>query len=184
MTEEEQVRQAENRLDLATRHLLLMPVFPATEADVDDLKARLLSEYKVQLWATPYRGASGLPIIYAIKARGIYHDIKKLHRQQTAEMSLEFWIVQITGQDWAGITDRVEFKIVNVDEAGMRHIVLTYQQFQTAISLEDGRVLHLPVDDADFLYQLDTTGFPEHFRESGLSEIEIYIDEDGQYQRR
>lgn len=184
MTEEERLAQAQQRLDAATQHLMMLPQFPSSEADVDALKSRLRSDYRVHLWVTPYRGDSGLPIIYAIKAGGLYHDIKLLYRQATEGSVLEFWIVQIVGDDWTGIANRIEFKVVEVDSMGMRRILLSEDQFRTTIPLPDGRTLTLPAGDEEFLYRLNTTGFPKNFRESGLSEIEIYIDENGQYQRR
>lgn len=184
MTEEERVIEARQRLEAATQHVVLMPQFPATEADVDSLKRLLLSEYKVQLWASPDKAASGLPIVYAIKARGIYHDIKLLYRQATGESVLEFWIVQIVGQDWAGVDNSMEFKIVETDSVGLRRIILSEDQFRATIPLPDGRTLTLPAEDEKFLYQLNPSGFPEHFKASGLADVTIYIDEDGQYRRQ
>ena len=49
MTEEERVMQAQMRLDALTQHLMLMPRFPSADTDIDTLKSRLVSEYKVRL---------------------------------------------------------------------------------------------------------------------------------------
>jgi len=69
-----------------------------------------IDELRVQHWAlSPQVHASGLPIIFYLKARGVHYDVKHILTFGHESYTLEYWVTQVGGTHWSGYMRKITF---------------------------------------------------------------------------
>jgi len=145
----------------------------------EGLHRKLVDQWGVQLWVDPWVETSRYHARFGIKARGIHYEILNLYRQEISGDLYEFWVVKVSGKDWSGESYRSEFFLTKTDGVcGHREIIKSSDQFSDSYQIE-GEKFELPVDDLEFLYDLQAWLFPQNYSGSELKNKKVVMDDDG-----
>ena len=182
--EEQLINQAVEDLNGATRWIIEEGIHFYTQHGYKALDRKLSKEWIVGLYTGPFLEEYGYLARFIPKARGIYHDIVNLHREQVGGDYYEFWVVKVTGLDWSGVSNRAEFFVTRTQAVyGIREILKQSDQFLPRYQVEGGREVVLPVDDLEILYYLKAWLFPDNYRGLDVDDMKVFLDRKGNYKR-
>jgi len=182
VSEEELAARALQRLRTASEAIILGQYDPPDPSLQRQMNSRMIDDYGVQLWTEPYVGDGGLPIVYHLKARGIYFDVKHLLNFPRAGYVVEYWVTLIGGTDWAGVAPGSIFRLVRM--AGRDHpreVLHESGRFNRIIPVEGGRAVEIPTDDPRLIYEMSPTAFPSAYGGTELEGLGAERDDTGQY---
>lgn len=182
VSEEELAGRALQRLHTASEAIIRGQYAPPDPSLGVQMNNQIIDQFGVQLWASPVVGNGGLPILYFLKARGIYFDVKHLLSFQRGDQVLEYWVTLISGTDWAGVAPDVSFRLVRMmDRDTPREIIHHSNRFSQTIPVHAAAPVEIPVDDARLIYELSPAAFAEAYAGSVLEGRQAYIDDTGEY---
>lgn len=143
---------------------------------------QIIDQFGVQLWASPVVTDGGTPILYFLKARGIYFDVKHLLSFQRGDQVLEYWVTVIGGTDWAGVAPASVFRLVRMmDPDTPREILHQSERFSRVIPVHGAPSVEIPLDDARLIYEMSPAAFPAAYAGTELEDVQAYIDDTGAY---
>jgi hypothetical protein len=117
--EKEMTERALDRLFKAEKHVMMEYVGrPQTETEREQREDDFIREHGVQIWVNMQVGTQELPIIFPIKAKGIYFDIKHLIDYERDGATYEYWVTQVAPQPWLGLTQQ-KYLLLSNKQRGM-----------------------------------------------------------------
>jgi hypothetical protein len=174
-----------DNLNAATEWLITEGPYTYSLFGKQGIHRKLVDEWGVLLWVDPWTENERYIDGFWIKARGVYHDVINLYREEYNGELYEFWFVKVRGQDWAEFEPKIEFYITKtIDINGRRKVVEKSDQYIDSIKLGDEKIISFPADDLKVLYELQAWLYPSGFRFSDLSNNEIIIDDNGHYKMK
>lgn len=183
--EEQLINGAVEDLNAASRWIIEEGIHFYTQQGAKALNSKLRKEWILGMYGVrPYLEESGYLARFIIKTRGIYHNIINVYREQVGGDYYEFWIVNVTGLDWSGISSRAEFFVTRTQAVyGIREILKQSDQFLPRYQVEGGKEVVLPVDDLEILYYLNAWLFPDNYRGVDVDDMKVFLDRKGNYKR-
>ena len=182
--EEQLINKAVERLNGASRWIIEEGIHVYTQQGKKGLDKKLFDEWSVGLYAGPYVEERNYRARVAITTRGIYHNIMNLYREQVGGDYYEFWVVNVTGRDWSGVSNRAEFFVTKTQAVyGTREILKQSDQFLPRYRVEGGQEVVLPVDDLRILYNMKAWLFPDNYRGVDVNDMKVFADRNGNVKR-
>lgn len=182
VSEEELAGRALQRLHTASEAVIRGQYAPPDPSLGVQMNNQIIDTFGVQLWASPVVTNGGLPILYFLKARGIYFDVKHLLSFQRGNQVLEYWVTLISGTNWAGVVPSVAFRLVRMmDRDTPREIIYHSDRFSRTIPVHGAPDIEIPVDDARLIYELSPAAFPVAYAGTELEGLQAHIDGTGAY---
>lgn len=150
-----------------------------SEKGKNGIHRKLVDEWGVQIWVDPWVETERYLAQFRIKARGINYDIHNLYREKAGRYFYEFWLIKIAAKSWSGESDRSIFYMTKTtDIYGHREILETSDQFFDSYKV-DNRVIRLPTNNLELLYDMEAWLFPDNYRESDLKDRKVVMNSDG-----
>lgn len=182
--EEQLLNQAVERLNGATRWIIEEGIHFYSQQGYKELNRKLRKEWILGLYTDPYLEEHDYLARFIIKTRGIHHNIINVYREQVGGDYYEFWIVNVTGLDWSGVSNRAEFFVTRTQAVyGTREILKQSDQFLPRYRVEGGREVVLPLDDLEILYYLSAWLFPDNYLGLDVDDMKVFLDRNGNYKR-
>ena len=182
--EEQLINKAVENLNGASRWIIEEGVHFYTQHGYRALNSKLIDEWLVALYFDPYVEEFNHRARFVIKARGIYHNIVNLYREQVGGDYYAFWVVKVTGLDWSGVSNRAEFFVTKTQAIyGIREILKQSDQFLPRYQVDGGREVVLPADDLRILYYLHAWQFPDNYRGMDVNDMKVFMDRKGNIKR-
>ena len=167
-------------LNESTIWLIEEGVYTFNNSGKNGIFRKLLENWGVQLWVDPWIESERFIDAFWIKARGIHHDIMNFHRETYQNVIYEFWVVKVSGQEWADVKPRTEFFVTKTDEVyGIREILISSNQFIEEYQVDQDHVIYFPKDNLRILSELKAWLYPENYAESDLKDKLVGKDENG-----
>lgn len=171
-----------NNLNTASEWLIQNGVQSFQKGGKEAISRKLFDDWGVQLWVDPWIESERYINGFWIKARGIHHNVLDLHRERVGDNLYEFWVVQISGEEWSGIESNSVFYVTKTDSKhGAREILKKSETFIGAFEVDEKHTITFPKDDIRILYELRAWDFHESYVGSGVITSEVVIDLSGNY---
>ena len=183
--EEALINRAVTDLNAASRWVIEEGIPVYSQQGMKVFKRKLRDEWVVGHYGIkPYLEERGYMARFSIKARGINHSIRNLYREQVGDAFYEFWVVNVTALDWAGVDNRAEFFVTKTQEVyGVREILTQSDQFLPSYRIAGGREIVFPVDDLMVLYNMQAWEFPDNYRGVDINAMKVFVDRKGTLKR-
>ena len=182
--EEQLINEAVERLNGASRWIIEEGIHFYTQHGYKALNSKLFDEWILRLYAGPTLEEYNYLARFILKSRGIYHNIINLYREQVGGDYYEFWVVNVTGLDWSGVSNRAEFFVTKTQAIyGTREILKQSDQFLPRYQVDGGKEVVLPVDDLQILYNMKAWLFPDNYRGMDVKDMKVFADRKGNVKR-
>lgn len=184
LDDERLINKAVEDLNAASRWIIEEGIHVYSQQGKKGLDSKLFNEWIVRLYADPYLEELDHLARFIIKTRGIYHNIINVYREKVGGDYYEFWIVNVTGLDWSGVSNRADFFVTKTQAVyGIREILKQSDQFLPRYQVEGGREVVLPADDLRILYYLKAWLFPDNYRGVDVNDMKVFMDRKGNIKR-
>ena len=182
--EEQLINKAVEDLNAASLWIIEEGIHVYTQQGKKGLDRKLFDEWIVGLYAGPTLEEYNYLARFILKTRGIYHNIINLYREQVGTDYYEFWVVNVTGLDWSGVSNRAEFFVTKTQAVyGTREILKQSDQFLPRHQVDGGKEVVLPVDDLQILYNMKAWLFPDNYRGMDVKDMKVFADRKGNVKR-
>ena len=150
----------------------------------EEFKKHLIENFYVQLYTSEIIVEDNKTFFrMPIKSGGIHYDIYCLHRE-TFDKVYEYWIVQISGRDWANQEDDCYYVITESNTLHSKRTIIRKENvfFQTH-KLGNNNSISFPVNNLKAVFWLSPWNYPEKFKDSELLTYKVTITADGEYKK-
>ena len=182
--EQQLINKAVEDLNGASRWIIEEGIHVYSQQGKKALDSKLFDEWIVDLYAAPYLEELSYLARFIVKTRGIYYNIINIYREEVGGDYYDFWIINVTGLDWSGVSNRAEFFVTRTQTVyGIREILKQSDQFLPRYQVKGGKEVVLPADDLVILYHLKAWLFPDNYRGIDVDDMKVFMDRKGTIKR-